>query len=480
MQHIKKPKVRNMNFQDREGSLNQSTSCMILLDHSEFMRCEDYDKTRFEFQQKAAYWIANHMMNTNTTKSKTIGVMCGTDIMVDPVDDPSKIYAALEADLAMSTPDLTTSLRVASLALEKSEQQNDTSLGKERKLIVLFVGSPVINEDLEGLAHEARILNDNDTNFVVVAIGNELNHEKLNDIVSINNGKLYVIPPRSSQDTIENEVEEERNDNCLNQIDIFDQWLYRIKKPFAHTKKNLVIKTSFSSEAEIPIPPTSKSNEYKSKDESERGAEINSKTNEADRNDLEVAVDDYKNALVKIEQQVSTSPGQENISRLGNLPAHVPIAEYERVKKELRAAKRYIRILQRLVHEKDEMISALHEMIGCLRSQVYGTSQSSSAKRPLQVVTSLTLDGMKEDEIPFDEMSHGDSNGADLLKSSSRDSQLSIETIRRKTRELEALHAKLTNRSQYLQQQQHSGSSLIEKRNKKRELEALRASIVSG
>ena len=180
--------------------------------------------------------------------------------------------------------------------------------------------------------------------------------------------------------------------------------------------------------------------------------------------------------MVKIEQQVSTSPGQENASRLGNLPAHVPIAEYERVKKELRAAKRYIRILQRLVYEKDEMISALHEMIGCLRSQVYGTS----AKRPLQVVTSLTLDGMKEDEIPFDEMSHGDSNGADLLKSSSSDSQLSIETIRRKTRELEALHAKLTNRSQYLQQRQHSASSLIEKRNKKRELEALRASIVSG
>lgn len=459
-----------MNFQDKEGNLNQSTSCMILLDHSEFMRCEDYDKTRFEFQQKAAYWIANHMMNSNTPKSKTIGVMCGTDIMVDPVDDPSKIYAALEADLAMSTPDLTTSLRVASLALEN----------KERKLIVLFVGSPVINEDLEGLAHEARILNDNDTNFVVVAIGDELNHEKLNDIVSINNGKLYVIPTGSSLDLIENEVEGERNNNCLNHNDIFEQWLYRIKKPFAHTKKNLVIKTSFSSEAEIPIPPISKSNGNESKDESKPGTETNSKTNDADRNDLEVAVEDYKTALVKIEQQVSTSPGQENISRLGNLPAHVPIAEYERVKKELRAAKRYIRILQRLVYEKDEMISALHEMIGCLRSQVYGTSQSSSAKRPLQVVTSLTLDGMKEDEIPFDEMSHGDSNGADLLKSTSSDSHLSIETIRRKTRELEAMHAKLTNRSQYLQQRQHSGSSLIEKRNKKRELEALRASIVSG
>ena len=461
-----------MNFEDREGNLNQSTSCMILLDHSEFMRCEDYDKTRFEFQQKAAYWIANHMMNTNTPKSKTIGVMCGTDIMVDPVDDPSKIYAALEADLAMSTPDLTTSLRVASLALEKSEQQNDASLGKERKLIVLFVGSPVIKEDLEGLAHEARILNDNDTNFVVVAIGDELNHEKLNDIVSINKGKLYVIPTGSSLDLIENEVEEERNSNCLNHNDIFDQWLHRIKKPIAHTKKNLVIKTSFSSEAEIPFPPISKSNANESKDELKPGAETNSKPNDADR--------DYKTALVKIEQQVSTSPGQENLSRLGNLPAHVPIAEYERVKKELRAAKRYIRILQRLVYEKDEMISALHEMIGCLRSQVYGTSQSSSAKRPLQVVTSLTLDGMKEDEIPFDEMSHGDSNGAELLKSSSSDSQLSIETIRRKTRELEALHAKLTNRSQYLQQRQHSGSSLIEKRNKKRELEALRASIVSG
>jgi hypothetical protein len=231
------------------------------------------------------------------------------------------------------------------------------------------------------------------------------------------------------------------------------------------------------------------------------------------KEELTSAMKDYENAVVQLERHMPTSPPstytdlraeQENIPQLANLnETHVSVAEYERVKTELRAAKRYIRVLQRLIHEKDEMISALHDMIGYLRHQVYGTDGGPAKSTP---ITNLTLDCMPQgakrnhsnstsssNRYPAKSKVMDDEEDHALLKtSSSGESNVSISEIRKKTRELEAMHAALTSKSNALQKESTANAkpaftvndtsniiSLTDKRNKKRELEALRASIAA-
>jgi hypothetical protein len=225
------------------------------------------------------------------------------------------------------------------------------------------------------------------------------------------------------------------------------------------------------------------------------------------KEELTSAMKDYENAVVQLERHMPMSPTssytdlraeQENIARLANLnETHVSVAEYERVKTELRAAKRYIRVLQRLIHEKDEMISALHDMIGYLRQQVYGTDGGPAKSTP---ITNLTLDCMPQEARRNHSNSTSPSNRypaksedhALLKTSSSGESNVSISEIRKKTRALEAMHAALTSKSNDLQKESTANAkpsftvngtsnilSITDKRNKKRELEALRASIAA-
>ncbi|CAJ1934765.1 unnamed protein product [Cylindrotheca closterium] len=491
--------------------------------------------------------------------------------------------------------DLTTSLRVASLALRKYEKEIPTDEKEEngRQVIIAFVGSP-LNEDDDNLEQVGRILKRNATELIIVALGDDTDDKLLQDLVSIANGKVVKISPQDvakealdglfgtshtppeTTDSIPIDgptmmKKEIKNENASHRIDAL---LNRSREE--RGKIQLMLKTSFSSEA-IPPPPgmmhkdltfaqgslDSKfddsnpidNRDYEDEEDgipspasSEKGFSqweeeqpfdereellqatldcgpeiiplqptISASTSTRQKPNLTIQVngsrdqaDTYdlvKEHNVELERHMSMSPTsggpdlqqeQENIARFANLrQTHVSIAEYERVKTELRAAKRYIRVLQRLVHEKDEMISALHDMLGCLRSQNFELGIIVEKKSE---VTTLTLDGDTTDNE--DESLHGistDSNTSrwksktlvdelddqyDLKPSQSSDSHISINEIRKRTRELEALHASLTNKSKALESmalmKSNKSQTLTEKRNKKRELEALRASIISA
>lgn len=591
---------------------SSASSYMILLDHSQYMLNDDYEPTRFEFQQNAAINLVDCIIDDEIKKSKLppkMGVMTGTDVLTGPCEDTEVVYEALVDNLALSTTDLTTSIRVASLALRKDEKDNTTNQKLHRKVIYVFVGSPLNNDD-NNLAHVGRMLKSSRTDIVLIGLGNDTDRKKLQELASIANGQVvYLSPSVSIQDSIAglfenglssidkegnagNEVEEEKRTTMIaaeagaksetDPNERIDQLLTRSQQE--RRKIELMLQTSFSADSITPSPPTRNRvqrngfsigevaieqvdisdvdddgsnlptpSSSSSMDEDTVEEEVSSPLEDAldcgpeismqqpmatppasciaaatttrdeesrHKEEFTNAVKDYENAVVQLERHLPTSPVssyntelqlQENNARYANLQEnHVPAAEYERVKKELRAAKRYIRVLQRLVHEKDEMISALHDMIGYLRQQVYGPftgegfeEEPAKEKSP---ITSLALDGMSKEinERSVEMNEYGQSPGTEedlggvILKTSSsgeESSNVSISDIRRKTRELEAMHADLSSKSNTLQNtssmvyaeaptltktsmSHHHVASMTEKRNKKRELEALRESIV--
>jgi hypothetical protein len=494
-----------------EAMEDEASACsyMILLDHSEYMQNDDYAPTRFEFQQDAACYLVDYILDEEEAKKSSIppkvGVMAGTDVLVGPSEDTETVYEALGDNIALSTTDLTTSIRVASLALRKHEKENamqqhqqQQQLQHQRKVIIVFVGSPLNNDD-DNLAHVGRMLKNSRTEIVVITIGDEADNEKLKELVTIVNGKIVNLPPhyRGREALAELvfgsnglcTIDEERHDlqpklliaemvtSDADQSERIDQLLSRSKEE--RGKIEFMLQTSFSSDM-IPSPPAMRNRNQRStfggdggavngafdtpdqnnEDAEEEGSNsstpasstidgdtvveeeqssplvaaldcgpelsmqplpqtantntntINTNTITASRDEetrqkeeLTSAMKDYKNAVVQLERHMPMSPTsaytdlreeQENIARLANLSeTYVSVAEYERVKTELRAAKRYIRVLQRLIHEKDEMISALHDMIGYLRQQVYGTDDDGPAKST--PVTNLTLDCMPQE-----------------------------------------------------------------------------------
>src|SRR5687767_8488575 len=124
-------------------------SCMILLDHSEYMRNGDYVPTRLEAQQDAANLLVG--AKTQSHPESTVGVCAGTELLVSPTDDVGKILNALH-DLKsnnlvdLNTQDIAAGVQVASLALKHRRNKN----GSQR--IVLFVGSPLAQVDNRALA----------------------------------------------------------------------------------------------------------------------------------------------------------------------------------------------------------------------------------------------------------------------------------------------------------------------------------------
>jgi hypothetical protein len=586
-----------------------ASSYMILLDHSEYMRNDDYAPTRFEFQQDAACYLVDCILDEEEAKKSSmppkIGVMAGTDVLVGPYEDIETVYEALGDNLALSTTDLTTSIRVASLALRKHEKENAMQQQQQqhqRKVIIVFVGSPLNNDD-DNFAHVGRMLKNSRTEIVVITIGDETDNEKLKELVTIVSEKIVNLSPRYSGrealsglvlgNNVLSAIDEERHhdagdgDNDLqpklliaetvtsdaDQSERIDQLLNRSKEE--RGKIEFMLQTSFSSDM-IPSPPAMRNRNQRStfganggavngafgtpdqnnsEDAKEEGSDLStpaSSTTDGDtvveeeqssplvaaldcgpeismqllprtattntitttrdeesrqKEELTSAMKDYENAVVQLERHMPMSPTssytdlraeQENIARLANLnETHVSVAEYERVKTELRAAKRYIRVLQRLIHEKDEMISALHDMIGYLRQQVYGTDGGPAKSTP---ITNLTLDCMPQEARRNHSNSTSPSNRypaksedhALLKTSSSGESNVSISEIRKKTRALEAMHAALTSKSNDLQKESTANAkpsftvngtsnilSITDKRNKKRELEALRASIAA-
>jgi hypothetical protein len=538
--------------------LASSSSYMILLDHSECMLQKYYETTRFEFQNSAARYIVKCIFDMEKDLhniSPKIGVMAGTDVMIGPLKDTRRVYEALETNPALSTTDLTTSIRVASLALRKKKKECNTQAkdSSDRKHIIVFVGSPLNDDDDDdNLAHVGRMLKRNNTDIVFIAVGTETDYVKLRELTKVAHGKILNIPLGISPSDaltiningnggisiVATESVSKSDGNEVSNISSTERIHQFVDKRSSFRCKNfLSLQTSFSAD-DIPAPPAiGSAKEFQPEEDNDESVQSPARNNRGSsafaaaldcsreiamqhpvRHDsvddpsfqcLRDACNDYDAALIRVERHIPVSPSiqsrthtnfeedRENYSILDNLNSDnssssentgcVPVAEFEQVKTELRAAKRYIRVLHRLLHEKDEMISALHDMIGNLREQVCNSISKSR-------VTCLTLDGVEEE---IDKKTRGSSSSTSptkkfinlndcdrsILKASlSGDFNVSIEEIRRRTRELEDIHTTLSCRSHYLQRTTRvrhdlSNLSMTDKRNKKRELEALRESI---
>jgi len=157
---------------------------MVCLDFSEYMRNGDYYPSRLEAQRDAAQCIAR--VKTNSHPENSVGVLGmgpgGVKVLVSPTDDMGKLLASLSESTLGGEADLGAGVQVAKLALQHRK-------GRGAQRIIIFVGSPVENEEKE-LTKIAKQLKKNNVAIDIVSIGEfGVNEDKLKKLVETANNQ---------------------------------------------------------------------------------------------------------------------------------------------------------------------------------------------------------------------------------------------------------------------------------------------------
>jgi len=157
---------------------------MVCLDFSDYMRNGDYYPNRLEAQRDAAQCIAR--AKTNSHPENSVGVLGmgpgGVKVLVSPTDDMGKLLASLSESTLGGEADIGAGVQVAKLALQHRK-------GRGAQRIIIFVGSPVGNEEKE-LTKIAKQLKKNNVAVDVVSIGEfGENEEKLKKLVDTANNQ---------------------------------------------------------------------------------------------------------------------------------------------------------------------------------------------------------------------------------------------------------------------------------------------------
>lgn len=170
-------------------------STMICVDNSDFMRNGDFVPTRLQAQQDAVNLICHSKSRSNPENNVGLLTMALPEVLVTLTSDTGRILSRLHAVQPNGDLRFISSVRVAHLALKHRQ-------GKNHKLrIVIFIGSPVEDDDRE-LVKLAKRLKKEKVNVDVVNFGEEsLNTDKLTSFVNTINGKegtsshLVTVPP---------------------------------------------------------------------------------------------------------------------------------------------------------------------------------------------------------------------------------------------------------------------------------------------
>jgi len=157
---------------------------MVCLDFSDYMRNGDYYPSRLEAQRDAAQCIAR--VKTGSHPENSVGVLGmgpgGVKVLVSPTDDMGKLLASLSESTLGGEADIGAGVQVAKLALQHRK-------GRGAQRIIIFVGSPVGNEEKE-LTKIAKQLKKNNVAIDVVSIGEfGENEEKLKKLVDTANNQ---------------------------------------------------------------------------------------------------------------------------------------------------------------------------------------------------------------------------------------------------------------------------------------------------
>lgn len=169
------------------------------LDNSEWMRNGDYSPNRLECQNDAVSFLFNAKVQQNPENTVGLMAMAGTSpsVQVTLTQDVHKILTALHQIKISGTSQFQTGIQIAQLALKHRQDK------KQRQRIIVFVGSPIAEEEKD-LVKLGKKLKKNNVSVDVISFGEDTNTTKLEAFVkaansSSSNGEgnshIVIIPP---------------------------------------------------------------------------------------------------------------------------------------------------------------------------------------------------------------------------------------------------------------------------------------------
>ncbi|KAI8832577.1 hypothetical protein BJ741DRAFT_614065 [Chytriomyces cf. hyalinus JEL632] len=159
------------------------------------MRNGDFTPSRIEAQKDAVTLLFN--AKTQSNPENTVGLMTmagkGPEVLVTLTTEIGKILTALHKVHISQSPNMSTGVQIAQLALKHRQNKN------QRQRIIVFVGSP-IPEDEKSLVKLGKKLKKNNIALDIINFGEDaVNTPKLealiNAVNSSDNSHLVTIPP---------------------------------------------------------------------------------------------------------------------------------------------------------------------------------------------------------------------------------------------------------------------------------------------
>jgi len=167
----------------------------IVIDNSDWMRNGDFAPSRLDAQQDAVNLLAG--AKTQSNPENTVGVLTmagkGVEVRVAMTSDVGKVLAQSHGAKVEGEINLSAGLQVAGLALKHRQNKN------QRQRIIIFVGSPVKEEEKE-LVKLGKKLKKNSVAVDIVNFGEEAENTPklealLNAVNSDDNSHLVTVPP---------------------------------------------------------------------------------------------------------------------------------------------------------------------------------------------------------------------------------------------------------------------------------------------
>ncbi|CAL4941201.1 unnamed protein product [Urochloa decumbens] len=180
---------------------------MICIDNSEWMRNGDYPPSRMAQQCDAASFACSLKMQGNPGSSVGVLAMAGAgrgvSVPYPPTDDFGEVYACIHGMEIGGEANLTVAIQVAQLALKNRKNR------RQQQRIIVFVGSPVIDEKnvLEAIGEK---LKKNSIALDVVDFGesDDEKPEKLKALVAAasSGGNSHIIHVRAGEDLLSDAI----------------------------------------------------------------------------------------------------------------------------------------------------------------------------------------------------------------------------------------------------------------------------------
>ncbi|XP_055385883.1 26S proteasome non-ATPase regulatory subunit 4 [Condylostylus longicornis] len=159
-------------------------STMICFDNSDYQRNGDYFPTRLNAQKDGINLVCLTKVRSNPENNVGLLTLANTvEVLATLTSDVGRVFSKMHLVQPKGEINLLTGIRIAHLVLKHRQ-------GKNHKMrIVVFVGSPVINEEAD-LVKLAKRLKKEKVNVDIVCFGDhEKNNDVLNAFINALNGK---------------------------------------------------------------------------------------------------------------------------------------------------------------------------------------------------------------------------------------------------------------------------------------------------